>query len=697
MAKQEVDPAEVFLRRKEKNLNFFKRTQPSLYQVYANMMLSRVELVVTPGATDVDMTVNGKSCYRGLAKEYSLDEASQFLQNHPESQKMATFAPPWPESYRHPRMATLSVRELVEKSPITPQNFEGYKRGNVFPSIVFLGCGLGYHIEALVDKATIVNAIIVEKDPEKFAASLFTVDWEKICSKFQRKGYSLRFAIGSGEDAASIRNMLSSNLSQNVPFHPFFTIYYNHLADIELAKTAMDVSKDIALISSHWSNYDNELRRLLNTVHNFDQGGVYLRNELQSPHERPIVVVGSGPSIDKRIAGLKSVRDKVVIVSAGTGLRPLLMAGITPDFHIELDPDYVVFKFLNDLDAEALKEITLLAVHEVNPLVARMFRNVHYYFKTDHYLPRLVDAQGQAFSHCNPTCTNAALSIAFSLGFRRIFLFGTDYGFEDPDKDHSEQSVYGDKATTDFSQSIQQRRKVKRRQEFEIPAVQGGTLLTISGYYAAKRAVEMFVEAAQGESGLLTVVNCSDGAVIEGAPWMAEDDFVSQLANAPSLEPGEVHQPFDQLSAPLPSDDLLTQLPALDKEIRTRAKEFSKLMREARLGGRKDLTLLANRLRLAVTSITPPKGMNSPTPIQLYGYQLIGGTLLHFIYAGLCHGMACSDDELSSYLKTWKQGFLDFLVRLPEHFNKVITGRRGLAEDPWVNTQLIDPEPEIED
>ncbi|UDL03790.1 6-hydroxymethylpterin diphosphokinase MptE-like protein [Marinobacter sp. CA1] len=682
------------MKRKEKNLNFFKRTQPAIYQIFANMMLSRVELVVTPGATDVDMTVDGKSCYRGLAKEYSVDEAERFLKENPPGKKIHTFAPPWPESYRHPRFATLAVRSLAEKSPINRDNFQGYERGNVFPSVVFLGCGLGYHIEALVEKATIINAIVVEREPEKFAVSLFTVDWEKICSRFQKKGHTLQFAIGSGQDPQSLRNLLSSNLSKNIPFHPFFTTYYNHLADIELARTAIEVSKDIAVMASHWSNYDNELRRLLYTLHNLDEDARYLRNIMQPEHARPLVVVGSGPSLDGRIGGLKAVRDKVVIVSSGTGLRPLLAAGIRPDFHVELDPDYIVYKFLNDLDKEALSEIRLLAVHEVNPLVSELFRETFYFFKTDHNLSALGQVTSDAFNHCNPTCTNSALSIAFSLGFRDLYLFGTDYGFRDSEHDHAETSVYGRKAETEFSRVIQERRKLKRRSEFEIPAVDGGTVRTINGYYAAKRAVEVFIQSAQAQSAQLAVSNCSDGAVIEGAGWLSSEEFMAKVAASQVVEPSLLEMLLRTLSAPAPGNILKDQVPEIEAELKRRVQEFNKLLREARMGGRKDLCLQANRLRSAVTSLRPPRGQAQPTAIQYYVYQLLGGSILHFIYVGLCHGMACEEQDLVPYLKIWKQGFLDFLVKLPDHFHQVLVQRPSVTDDPWVSAQLIDPEPE---
>ncbi len=192
MSNNQDTAAQVYLRRKQKNLEFFKVSLPKIYQVLENLMLTRAELVVTPGAKDLDMTIDGQSCYRGLAKEYSQDEALQFLKDNPPDKPLKTFQPEWPSSYPVDRFAFRKMRTILEASPVTPENFQGYLRGNnFFPSIVFLGCGLGYHIEALVERTNIVSAFIVEREPEKFALSLFTVDWAAICAKFKRRGYSI--------------------------------------------------------------------------------------------------------------------------------------------------------------------------------------------------------------------------------------------------------------------------------------------------------------------------------------------------------------------------------------------------------------------------------------------------------------------------------------------------------------------------
>lgn len=695
MSNNQDAAAQVFLRRKQKNLEFFKVSLPKIYQVLENQMLTRAELVVTPGAKDLDMTIDGQSCYRGLAKEYSQDEALQFLKDNPPEKPLKTFPPEWPSSYPADRFASVQMRSLLEASPVTPENFEGYLRGNnFFPSIVFLGCGLGFHIQALLERTNVVSAFVVEREPEKFALSLFTVDWAAICARFKRRGHSINFAIGIGGE--SIQGILARHLKTAVPFYPFMTTYYNHLADIELAEAALEVSKDVATIAAQWSNYDDQLIRLRNTAFNVSNGMRYLKKKNLPASEYPLVVVGSGPSIDHRIESLKSVRDRVIIVSAGTGLRPLLMAGIKPDLHVELDPGYSIYEIHADLGADALKDIPLLAVNEINPHIPELFGRTRYYLKSDNAVPALLGVQGDGYPGCNPTCTNAALSISYSLGFRKLFLFGTDYGFESSDKDHASASIHGDAADTEFARQFRAKVAKRKRPTFEIPRVGGGKIQTRSDYYSAKRSVEQLLLELEGTASSMEVFNCADGAEIDGTVWLTEADFVKRVEDLSAADLPGLDQRFDSIETELARDTMAAALPELFAEIRRETGSLARLVKKAKLGGGRDLALLANELKTLVTRVKPKPGSVGVTGVQLTVNQVLQGGVLRLIHLGLSHGLACHDGkERDRFMRLWRNQVVEFLEGLPDHFQRVMSDPRPMEENPWSRTGVRFPEPEL--
>jgi len=692
------DDGRIFMQRLQKNLEFFKKRRPGIYKMLANMQLQRVELVVTPGKDDVDMVANGKSCYRGLAREYSLEEAEKVLQENPESKRIRTFSPPWETSYQKENFADQILRRIVKNSPVKPSTFKGYIRGNIFPSMVFLGCGLGYHIDALTKKVPIINGIVIEREPEKFAVSLYTVDWEEICSRFSRKGFSLTFAIGKADQPEQIRRLVSQYMTKDVPFYPFFSTYYNHLADVELAKAVMENSNDLAVISSNWSYYDNELMRLSNTAHNIRKGGKFLPRPDVIDQKKPLVVVGSGPSLDKRVESLKKVRDQVVVVSAGTALRPLLAHGVRPDYHAELDPAYLIYELLSDLDNDAIREIPLLAVNEVNPFVSSLFDNVFYYFKTDNAQPALLELSNRSFANCNPTVTNAALSIGHALGFRTIYLFGTDYGFENVDQDHSSKSIYGDETDSAIAEDIQQRIQsaVKKRRVFKTPSVDGGTVLTRNDYYSAKRSVEELIYKLKSGGAPPQIFNCADGAIIEGTNWLQESEFLDRFSNTIESDGAfNALQLFESLAEPLRINFFDQSLNKVHEELERVCAIHGKTVRSARLKGRRDLCTLINEIRERLNVLRPAAGKSKVTGAQLMAHQLLKGSLQHFLYVGLCHGMACEDGEpLEAFMRGWEIGFLQFLDEVPKHYAKVVLKSRSLDDDPWAKRFIGDRDPE---
>lgn len=688
------DVAQVYLRRKEKNLNYFRSTLPNLYYFLESMRLTKAELIVTPGLPDVDMQIDGKSIYRGLAKEYAEDEVRSFFERNKPDRDFFTFPPPWADAYSKRRFSSEFLHRILTNSPINEKNFKGYKRGSSLPSVVFLGCGLGFHIKEVVDRQVPTNAVIVEREPEKFALSLFTVDWEMICRKFQAKGYSLNFAIGRAVDDEKVRDLMSRNLMDNVPFYPFLTIYYNHFADVELAKIAVDVGKDLALISANWSNYDDELMRLKNSITNNREGMMYIENGHFDSHDKPLVVVGSGPSLDDRVDDLIHIRNRVTIVSAGTSLRHLVSAGIIPDFHVELDPAYLIYELHSDIDERILSKITLLAVNELNPWVKDLFAKTYFYFKRDNAISQIANVSDSSFSSCNPTCTNAALSIGHALGFRTIYLFGTDYGYKDIHKDHSDQSAYGAKAHSENAIKLRKHSANQRRPSFRVPAADGtGSVLTRNEYYSAKRFVESFYREISSTHPSSKFFNCSDGAAIEGIPWISSEEFLDLIATENESEGPSVEALLSAAAVELPKGKLDDVMSDVVGELVREVDVFLKLLRRAPLQGRKDLCLLANEMRGTAKTVKPHSGAAGCSPSQRYVSQLITGTLMHFVSVGLTHGLACSDQELTHFLKEWREEFMAFLEAVPDHFSSVVAESKSRECDPWTLLNFSAAEP----
>ncbi|MDX1754699.1 MAG: 6-hydroxymethylpterin diphosphokinase MptE-like protein [Marinobacter sp.] len=697
MSESDQDVALQYLERKEKNLAYFKKYRPELHQYFGSLQLDHCELVVTPGNPDVDLVDRGRSVYRHHARAYSYSEVDRFLEENPPEQRSLTLAPPWAGSFATPRFGMRLVKEALDASPVTPEQFQGYRRGDFFPSVVFLGCGLGYHIEKMSEQADIIDAVIFEPDAERFALSLFTVDWEAISVRFRKRGCSLSFCIAVTDSEENIRRVLGGKLAEMVPLYPYFTTYYNHLANVELFRIAKDLEKDIPILAANWGSYDFEIRAFNNILHNLRSGGRYLKPDPTAHSQRPLLVIGSGPSIDGRFEDIRKIRDKVAIVSAGTGLRGLLANGIQPDFHLELDADYAIHEILSDLDPKALRAIPLLAAIDVNPLVTDLFDEVTFFFKSRNAIPGWLGVGRDALDQCSPTCTNAALSVGYALGFRSIFMFGTDYGYKDTSSHHSAYSVYGAQAETDFSKSFRAERKGlnEDQRSFPVAGVDGGEVLTRTDYYTAKRAAERFIHDLKVMDETFQAYNCSDGAVIEEADWLSRSAFLEAVAGYDSQGRKEARALLGHERCPLPAEELDKKLANLQMEMSDTVVACRKALDLTSHRSRRDLVAIANGVRDSLNRVGVFSGRRTDVSVQMMCWQLLKGTVYHFLQVGLCHGLACEESELDGFMEHWKQAFGKFLDRLPDHFERVAMQARAVDTDPWLRARLTDDEPTL--
>ena len=95
------------------------------------------------------------------------------------------------------------------------------------------------------------------------------------------------------------------------------------------------------------------------------------------------MIVGAGPSLDEGLETLQRIRDRVVLFSCGTALRPLLRNGIVPDFHCELEnvPEVHGVIARGRGNTAISSQITLIASATVDPRVPPLFGETIFFFR----------------------------------------------------------------------------------------------------------------------------------------------------------------------------------------------------------------------------------------------------------------------------------------------------------------------------
>lgn len=678
---------EIFKKRRDKNLAFFKRAHKPIYDHFKDYKLKDYQVNILPGTDEVDLLKNGVSIYDGKAKQKAKEEVAEFKRAYDKGSKLHSYRPPFKGEYRNPRFFARFIDEVAGKSPLEMQQYTGYTVPDFYPCIVFMGCGLGYHIQEFLNQSYINSVYILEPDLDKFAASLYAVDWEEMCRNYEpRKGSAFYFLVGSPNDPNNeefvLWGVLWNHLIVNCPAFPIMTIFYNHLGSDKYDRISDKINEDMMVYLLSWGNYDDELNQLNQAIHNLT-----LQTKVIPLHEKkyedvPICVIGAGPSLDDRIECLKAVKDKVIIISCGSSLKSLYVNGIKPDMHVELESDYLNVDYLRQIkDDEWVQSLNMIGPSHLSPFVFKWFKNKRIYFKRESGISYLFGKSEDTIADGTPTCTNLALALACHYQASQVFLFGMDFAYPSIERHHAKGSPYYDK---DLLNTVMiDVNTINSTDSFPIEGVNGQKLLTNPNYYTAKRKADNLVKNVPAN---IKVRNCSDGAIIENADWVDSSTFVSLVEHAsPQLKNQFIHYLFHgegRLISQVEIDKAIELLIHTMDEFVTDAKM---MLNEANITDIKELTKLCYQLNWYVEDVVQRKVIEF--------YFLVRGTMRHFLYVVFSHALSINDIEArNKFILEWKESFIRFLDEIGPHFKSVLMKKFDLETDPWASKSITEAE-----
>jgi hypothetical protein len=387
--------------------------------------------------------------------------------------------------------------ELTERGMT---EIERHPSGNPTFLIVF-GLGLGHHVMELVRRTEARWLVIVEPTLELIKHSFQALDWAALIEELEARDGAV-YLVTDPDPAKMVAGIVAQVGKHGVPFIDGAWVFTHYpLWSFAEARTKLHQAVQYAFVNRGF--FEDEITMMSNAVANFTAAPHWLiegKPRLQRPETA--VIVGAGPSLDESLATLHRIRDRVVLFSGGTSLRPLLRNGLVPDFHCELENIPLVVDVLKEAGKHGdLSQIRLIASATVDPRVPPMFREALFYFR-DSVSSTMLLAHGlRVLQGAAPTCVNTAMAAAISLGFTEIALMGTDCGTRVGGRDHASGTVYSGGL-------------VKARDNFpiEVEGNFGGVAKTDWVYDACRR---MLGEAIKVYG--LSPINCSDGALIPGA------------------------------------------------------------------------------------------------------------------------------------------------------------------------------------
>lgn len=381
------------------------------------------------------------------------------------------------------------------------------------------GCGLGFHLNELIEKISINNLFLFEANKDIFYAFLHTIDLDLLINTIKAK--TIHLYVGCDK---------AFNFERSRDFIMYLGFYniangfiYEHMQNdqFELLK-----SNKYKLTTGHGFLEDEKIS-LSHTIINIKNNIPILNNALDNQDLPAAFIVGNGPSLDGLIDTIKAFKENVIIISSGSTIGSLFKAGIKPDIHVEVERTSVTVNALNEGSTEAFrKDVILLTSNTVHPGVMSCF-------KEKYMALRVCDTGSELIEYLHPkkylrlpstnTVVNTSLNLALRLGFKKIYFIGVDMGMLSNARHHAQLSPYYDKSKK-FFQSVQ-----ITQSEIEV-----------KGNFRPKVITNDFLNLSRQTLGDnikdypdVQVFNLSDGAFIENAIPLRPDDLTNDCLNEP--------------------------------------------------------------------------------------------------------------------------------------------------------------------
>lgn len=420
--------------------------------------------------------------------------------------------------------------------------------------VVFYGIGLGYHLEAFLEKYPNKQIYLIEPDTEVLLAAIEARNLGKILNN---KNIAV---FGFGSKFFTVDKFVQAFIEQVSQEHAFvFPPSYQRAYREEI--NAFQVEVQTAVLR-YRGNMHTILRFREEWPENIFQN--MTKNIVSKPIGQlkdvakniPVVIVGSGPSLDLDKQYLQQVAERALIFAAGTSIQALLSMDIVPDMIFSIDGSEKNYEAFKKLDYD---EIPLVYCPFVNHKIIRN-KNKHLFhvvMKNDKISQYLLDANHLREKFYSTTSvTGIALQAAAYLGCNPIFLMGQDLSF--PDK-----KFYAGNVNHFTDEELE---KEQKKAVLTVENVQGGLNDTSKPMLNMLRDMELCIEAFTASND---VINTSKiGAKIKGTKHRLIEDVLDTLLTQ-KLDKSYYYGVIEQASAQVSEKEQITEIYNKMKQVYT--------------------------------------------------------------------------------------------------------------------------------
>lgn len=240
---------------------------------------------------------------------------------------------------------------------------------------------------------------------------------------------------------------------------------------------------------------------------------------LRQVYDCPVVIASGGPSLNKQINLLKSIRENIILIAAGSTINSLISEGIEPDYVVSIDggiPNYHHFKNLK------LENAQLIYTMQSHPGVRNAFLNDCYvtgingFDAVTEYMEKQLDIDLPVFIS-GGTVAHLAFNMALYISSGPVALIGQDLAYTD-NLTHAAHNINARPIDEQF---------IKEKEAFQTEGYFDELVWTTKPFYSMKLEFEELVKLGEFN---VPFFNCTEGGVkLEGFEQRTFKEFINEF------------------------------------------------------------------------------------------------------------------------------------------------------------------------
>ncbi|MCB2340753.1 motility associated factor glycosyltransferase family protein [Clostridium estertheticum] len=379
-------------------------------------------------------------------------------------------------------------------------------------NLLIFGIGCGHAVDYIKNNfKKLEKVIIIEPDLNLFLKLLEFIDLQEMLIKLK----SVTFIINKTDIEATdiIWNSLSAGIKDGISIVyniSYRTLYLGYFEEV-MKKWSTYLNDTTVNIATH--------DRFLYTwpVHifkNIKEEALSIEQLVNKFKDLPAILVSAGPSLNKNMHLLKSLRNKAVIVAVGSAIKVLDSNGIIPHFRFAFDSDVTEEYLFENIDTESS---TLIFGDELYPGILSDYKGKKIRMVLDtNYLLRYIqeDVCKSTFTIASGfSVANVALDAIIKMGCKKIIFMGQDLCY-------TEGSLYAKGSWTSEAIDFSTNRFIKSKNVFN------EDVYTDKQFMGMKSLLENMVE----KNSEIEFINATEGGLhIEGAKDRIFQDVIREV------------------------------------------------------------------------------------------------------------------------------------------------------------------------